>query len=395
MQSKVAVIKVDPQAQIKEIYDPIEDAIGMLGNLFDRCPDNGTVPLKPNYGAARKETDVNPVVTHALAKILVDNGFKVVIGEDPGFRSKSGYEKWKRYVFETTGLKEYMDSIGARVVELRSGNHRTVKVTDPLYFREIEISDYALDVDMIVSLAKMKLVNICSVSLSMKNLKGVMLPDWKHKFHCDSLYQGIVDLNKTVKPHIAVIDATFAFDQVAGKAFPVGLLIISNNCVAADSVCARIMGLDPAEIEYIMLAEKAELGTANIDEIEILGEKLENLVGKYKFSKPVNPFDYAEKSNGDIEIIQGNPCSACLNELGNEFRSLGKYREKLKNITILVGPNAEIPDNDRHLVFYGNCTRKYANKENYINGCPPGRVSAGTGSLKRYLARRGSPLLNK
>ena len=395
MHSKVAVIKVDPQAQISEIYSAIEDAMGMLGNLFDKCPDKGTVLLKPNYGAAKKETDVNPVVTHAVAKTLVDNGFKVLIGEDPGFRSKNGYEKWKKYVFDTTGLKEYANSIDARLVELRKSNHSVVQVKDSLYFEEIEVSSYALDVDMIVSLAKMKLVNICSVSLSMKNLKGVMLPRWKHKFHCDGLYQGIVDLNKAIRPHIAIIDATFGYDQVAGKAFPVGLLIISNDCVAADSVCARIMGLDPVEIEYIMLAEKAGLGSANIDEIEILGEKLENLEGKYKFSKPVNPFDYARKSSGDIEIIQGNPCSACLNELGNEFRSLGKYREKLKNITILVGTNAEIPDSDRNLIFYGNCTRGYANKENYINGCPPGRVSAGTGSLKRYLTRREVPFINK
>lgn len=391
MHSKVAVIKVNPQAQAEEIYAGIKDVICMLGSLFDKCPDKGTVLLKPNYGAAKKETDVNPVVTHALAKILVDNGFEVLIGEDPGYRSKSGYEGWKKYVFDTTGLKKYADSIGARVVELRNGNHRIVKVKEPLYFREIEISDYALDVDMIVSLAKMKLVNICSVSLSMKNLKGVMLPEWKHKFHCNGLYQGIVDLNKAVKPHIAIIDATFAQDQVKGKAFPVGLLIISNDCVAADSVCARIMGLEPAEIEYIMLAEKAGLGTANINEIEILGEKLENLEGKYKFSKPVNPFDYARRSGGDIEIIQGNPCSACLNELGNEFRSLGKYREKLKNVTILVGPNAEIPDNDRHLIFYGNCTKKYSKTGEFITGCPPGRVSTGTGSLKRYLARHELP----
>jgi len=395
MHSKVAIVKVNPQAQITVIYNTIKNAIDMLGNLFDMCPDKGTILIKPNYGAARKETDVNPVVTHALTKILVDNGFKVIIGEDPGFRSESGYEKWKKYVFDTTGLKEYADSIGAQVVELRKENHRAEKVKEPLFFQEIEVSDYALDVDIIVSLAKMKLVNICSVSLSMKNLKGVMLPEWKHKFHCDGLYQGIVDLNKVVKPHVAIIDATFAYDQVAGKALPVGLLIISNDCVAADSVCVRIMGLDPADVEYIMLAEKAGLGTANIDEIEILGEKLENLVGKHKFSKPVNPFDYAEKSSGDIEIVQGNPCSACLNELGNEFRSLGKYRETIQNITIMVGPNAEIPDNGRHMIFYGNCTKKYANKEHFINGCPPGRVSAGTGSLKRYLTRRGSPFDNK
>jgi len=135
------------------------------------------------------------------------------------------------------------------------------------------------------------------------------------------------------------------------------------------------------------LAEKAKLGTANIDEIEILGEKLENLEGKYKFSKPVNPFDYARESRGDIEIIQGNPCSACLNELGNKFRSLGRDREKLKNVTILVGHDVEIPDNNRRLILYGNCTKKHSKTGFFISGCPPCRVSAGTGSLKRYLTR--------
>lgn len=387
MKSKVAVINVDPQGGINDIYHAIKGATGMIQGLIDKCPDNGTVLLKPNYGAAKKGTDVNPKVTHAVAKVLVEQSFRVLIGEDPGYRSKNGYEKWKKYVFDTTGLKEYADSIGAQVVELRKSNHSIVQVNDPLYFEQIEVSSYALDVDMIVSLAKMKMVNICSVSLSMKNLKGVMLPEWKHRFHCDGLYQGIVDLNKSISPHIAIIDATFGYDQVAGTEFPVGLIIVSNDYVAADSVCARIMGLDPSEIEYIMLAEKAGLGTADINEIEVLGENLDNLSGKFKFSKPLNPFDYARKSQGDIEIIQGNPCSACLNELGNEFRSLGKDREKLKNVTILVGPNVEIPDSNRHLIFYGNCTRKYTNKEDFINGCPPGRVSAGTGSLKRYLAR--------
>ncbi|MBN2238599.1 MAG: DUF362 domain-containing protein [Dehalococcoidales bacterium] len=386
MKSKVALIKVNPQVQIAEMYTVLEMVMEMYGDLLKDCPGNGTILLKPNYGAARAENDVNPVVTHAVAKVLVDKGYRVLVGEDPGFRSKSGYEKWKKFYYDTGGMQDYMASIGARVVELRNGKHRPAKVNNPLYFKEVVVSEHALDVDLIISLAKMKLVNICSVSLSLKNMKGVMPPAWKHRFHCEGLYQGIVDLNKAIRPHIAIIDATYAFDQVSGRSFPAGLMIISNDCVAADSICAGIMGLDPHDIEYLMLAEKAGLGTADINNIEIIGESLESVTGKLKFSKPLNPFDYAARSNGDIEIIQGNPCSACLNELGNEFKALGKDREKLKNVSILVGTDAEVPDNGRHLIFYGNCTKKYAATEHFIRGCPPGRVSAGTGSLKKYLA---------
>ena len=106
MRSKVAVIKVNPQAQIKEIYSGITDAINLLGNFFDKCPKKGTILLKPNYGAAKRKSTVNPIVTHATAKILVERGFKVLIGEDPGFRSKSAYEKWKKYVQKNYSLKE-------------------------------------------------------------------------------------------------------------------------------------------------------------------------------------------------------------------------------------------------------------------------------------------------
>src|SRR4030042_1064862 len=387
MHSKVAVIRVDPNAPADDLYIAIGNAINTLGDVFGNCPKSGTVLLKPNYGVARKDYCVNPAVTFAVTRILVDHGFKTLIGEDPSVSSNSGYNKWKHVIHDYIGLEKFADTIGAQVVDLRNGGHRTVKVKEPLYFKEIEISDYALDVDMIVSLAKMKMVNVCSVSLSLKNIKGVMRPEWKHRFHCNGLNQGIVDLNKTIKPHIAIIDATFAQDQVARKHFPVGLIIISNNCVAADAVCTRIMGLDPADVEHIMLAQKAGFGTAKMDEIEVIGEKLENLIGKFKFSNPVSPFEHAKKSGGDFEIIQGNPCSACLNELGNDLMHLGKNRNKLKNAAILVGPKAKLPDNGRSVILYGNCLKKYRDKGVYINGCPPTCFPCGTDSLKKHFSK--------
>jgi hypothetical protein len=99
------------------------------------------------------------------------------------------------------------------------------------------------------------------------------------------------------------------------------------------------------------LAGKAGLGTADEGKIEVVGESLAGLIGKYTFSIPRNPFDLVKESCGGIEIIQGQPCSSCLNELGNElFEFKGKLNQ-FRRVTILVGPSAKIPEGENTVIF--------------------------------------------
>ena len=42
-------------------------------------------------------------------------------------------------------------------------------------------------------------------------------------------------------------------------------LILSANMVAADAAAAKIFGIEPADVQYIVLAEQAGLGTAKLD----------------------------------------------------------------------------------------------------------------------------------
>ena len=59
------------------------------------------------------------------------------------------------------------------------------------------------------------------------------------------------------------------------------LIIAGKDVVATDATAARVMGLDPAEIQHIRTA--AEKGLGNIDNIEIVGSKIEDV--KYAFKK--------------------------------------------------------------------------------------------------------------
>ena len=387
MRSKVAIIKVRPKADEAELLAALEEAVHLLGGIEPILPPNERILVKPNYGAGGQRNCVNVRVTSATLAFFSKNGYKIQVGEDPGcfIVSRRAYEKWQNRVLCRFGIQDICAKQGAEWVDFRYGPHCTVRVPEPLFFDELVISEYARQAEGIVSLAKLKVVNICSVSLSMKNMKGVMPSSMKRRFHCEELNQGIVDLCQVVKPKLAVIDGTYAMDQVAMKEKPVGLLLVSPDCVAADAVGASILGFDPTGIEHIALAEKAGLGVAELSHIEVVGEALPSLIGKYTFSVPANPFQLAKESGGGIEIIQGQPCSTCLNELGNELLAFKGKLHRFRNVKILVGPTAQVTEGDHTVIYYGNCLKKHRDKVNFVHGCPPGMEFLGVGSIQRIL----------
>jgi hypothetical protein len=50
------------------------------------------------------------------------------------------------------------------------------------------------------------------------------------------------------------------------------VVLASDDCVAVDAVCAKLMGFEPMDHEFIRLAHERGLGTGRVEEIEILGD---------------------------------------------------------------------------------------------------------------------------
>jgi uncharacterized protein (DUF362 family) len=386
MNSKVALVKVDPKAGAVQVYEAVRRAVEMIGAPGAYCSPGDVVLVKPNFGAATAQGApswryVSPLVASATLKIFSEWGCRVLVGEDPLviFDESAVYTAYK--------LPEMAAQNGAKVVSLRHGPRELVNVPGNGHFEAIEVSRHALDAALVVSLAKMKTVGITHVSLSLKNIKGLLTPAWKRKLHCDGLSQGIVDLNRVVRPGLAIVDGIEGADETARTPEPMGLILAGNDCVAVDAVSTRIMGLDPQKVDHIVLAEKAHLGTADLNRIELLGARLQDVEGKFNFSPPPNPFELAAKS-GRIRIIQGNPCSACLNELGGALSDFENRLEELGDLHILVGPNAVLPEAGEQCVLVGNCLKRYQAEGIYVPGCPPCRWRpAGTGSLQDALTK--------
>jgi len=118
------------------------------------------------------------------------------------------------------------------------------------------------EVDWIVSMAKMKTHHWAGVTLSMKNLFGVMpgiYYGWpKNVLHHAGIENSILDINATLKPHFAIVDGIVGMEgdgPIMGTPRNVGALVMGRNPTAVDATAARMMGIDPRKITYLAQAD--------------------------------------------------------------------------------------------------------------------------------------------
>jgi uncharacterized protein (DUF362 family) len=135
-----------------------------------------------------------------------------------------------------------------------------------------------LGADLIVSLAKMKTHHWAGATLSMKNFFGIVpgsVYGWpKNKLHYFGIPESIVALNRAFRNTFAIVDGVIGMEgngPIQGTPKPAGVLVMGRDLVAVDSTCCRIMGIDPAKIEYLWQAA-ADLGHVHAERIEQRGE---------------------------------------------------------------------------------------------------------------------------
>jgi len=66
---------------------------------------------------------------------------------------------------------------------------------------------------------------------------------------------------------------------VNGRPIEMNLIIAGKDPVATDAIAARVMGFYSFEIKHIAMA--ASKGIGKIDDITIVGEKIENVMRKF------------------------------------------------------------------------------------------------------------------
>ena len=163
--------------------------------------------------------------------------------------------------------------------------------------------------DLIVSMPKLKTHHVAGVTLSMKNLFGVMpgvCYGWpKNVLHFAGIPQSILDITAVVRPHLAIVDGIIGMEgdgPIMGTPRPCGKLIFGKNLAAVDATAARLMGVDPWRIGYLAVAS-GQLGPIAESHITQRGERV---------SGPAQPFAMLDRPGlrelqGSYPAIEGAP----------------------------------------------------------------------------------------
>ncbi|MEO7271270.1 MAG: DUF362 domain-containing protein [Vicinamibacterales bacterium] len=234
------------------------------------------VLLKPNMVEYEPGTAINTdprVVIGAAVAFRRAGAASVIVGEGPGHRRDT------EYLLTSTGLYDHLRDERIRFVDLNQDDVREVALGS----RFTGLTSLALPVellasDLIVSMPKLKTHHWAGLTASMKNFFGVVpgaVYGWpKNILHVHGIEASILDLNATIRPHLAILDGVTGMEgdgPIMGQPRHVGLIGMSTDLVSLDATAARVIGLDPARLPYLELAGTF-LGNLETTRIEQRGE---------------------------------------------------------------------------------------------------------------------------
>jgi uncharacterized protein (DUF362 family) len=101
--------------------------------------------------------------------------------------------------------------------------------------------------------------------------------------HYAGIPQSIFDINASLPKTVAIVDGIVAMEgdgPILGSAKPMGLVVIGTNSTAVDATVGRIMGFDPARVEYLQLAAN-QLGPVDDDCIFQRGEPWQSVASVF------------------------------------------------------------------------------------------------------------------
>ncbi|HML02125.1 MAG TPA: DUF362 domain-containing protein [Candidatus Bathyarchaeia archaeon] len=273
MTSRVAIVKGERG------HEPVFRALDLIDykSAISGCDK---VLIKVNFITVETwdtGATTDPMVVEAIIKRLKDLPVQIYVVESDATMTNADK------AFEVTGMREMGERNGVQCLNLRHVKDRVkMDIPNGETLKSIKVPRIVTE-SAIISAAKLKTHMSTKVTLGMKNMFGLLPDKFKGKYHVKGISKVIVDINTVLKPRLTVIDGFVAMEgrgPSGGTPVKMDLIIAGKDVVATDATASRVMGFEPAEIAHIRRAHEKELG--NIDDIEILGSKLEDVTRVFK-----------------------------------------------------------------------------------------------------------------
>jgi uncharacterized protein (DUF362 family)/Pyruvate/2-oxoacid:ferredoxin oxidoreductase delta subunit len=231
--------------ELHEVYDLISD----IYKESDGPDVNGKrVLLKPNILSDNdpvKCVSTHPVVVEAMIRLMQSKGAIVFVGDSPAVHMKG-------FRAEKSGIAGVCETTGATWVDFMVN-----PVKKKINGRNIRIAGIVDQVDLIISLPKLKNHELMYFTGAIKNTLGLLPGFSKAKQH--GLYRErigfgefLVDLCETITPDYFLMDGIMGMEGPGPgpKGIPVatGVLLGSTNPLVLDIIASKIAGYNPLVI---------------------------------------------------------------------------------------------------------------------------------------------------
>ena len=281
--SRVAVLKTRPETVVEDY----KNLMRMVG--YDKFLKKGkTTILKNNisWHFPYPGANTTPWQMEAVIQCLKEDGYEDIVCVENKTVVTNAYkgEKLNKYV---NIFKKYRIPV---LYNFRKEDMKWVKyepkgkmlVLDKVFPGGIYIPDYFFDKN-IIHLPTMKCHIYTTTTGAMKNAFGGLLDAKRHYCH-SVIHKTLVDLlriQQEIHPGIfAVVDGTVAGNGPGPRTMtPVeaNLILAGGDQVAVDAVSSKIMGFDPAGLEYISEADREGLGNGRLENVEVIGEDISKI----------------------------------------------------------------------------------------------------------------------
>lgn len=216
--------------------------------------------LKPNL--VEPHAGAGHINTHPLLVRAAIEAFLSLDAAEVAVAEGQGHIRDSHLVLEQSGFSEILVEDRIRYIDLNDDEVEPAANAGGCTNLKTLLLPRSLGAfDWIVSMPKLKTHHWVGVTLSLKNLFGVMpgrYYGWpKNVFHQAGINDSILDIAATVPTRLAIADGIVGMEgdgPIMGAPRSAGVVVMGENLVAVDATACRVMGIEPRRVPYLKRA---------------------------------------------------------------------------------------------------------------------------------------------
>jgi Uncharacterized conserved protein len=276
--------------EAETIHAAVHRALAALPETDALIRPGKTVFLKLNLVTNAARADgicTDPEIVRAVVNEVRARGASVQAGDNPAIASASS-------VLKSSGIGPVLKELEVETPDL--GKTCALECPRGDRFREFQVSQAIMDADVLLNLPKLKTHALTYMSMSMKNLFGVIPGTRKARWHMkaphadmmaglfNDLYSGVVDhFSGEGRGILHLCDGVTALEGDgpghSGRPKFLGAVLASADGVALDRVGIEVAGLDSSQLATLQKAIKRKLGVGDLACIDVLGAQISDFSG--------------------------------------------------------------------------------------------------------------------